>query len=54
MAAKKQKIESDRWTSNGLGIVSDKVSPERKAAVDRINKELAAKKAKAKGGKAKK
>ena len=52
--AKKQAVESDRWTSNGLGIVSDKVSPERKAAVDRINPDLAAKKATAKGGKAKK
>ena len=46
--AKKQKVESDRWTSNGLGIVSGKVSPERKAAVDKINKDLAAKKPKGK------
>lgn len=52
MTAKKQKVESDRWTSNGLGIVPDKISPERKAAVDKINKELAAKKPK--GGKTKK
>ncbi len=35
---------TDRWTSNGYGLKSEPVSAERKARIEKINKELAAKK----------
>ena len=42
---------TDRWTSNGYGIKSEPVSAERKARIERVNKELAAQKAKKHGKK---
>ena len=37
---------TDRWTSNGYGIKSEPVPAERKARIERVNKEIAAQRAK--------
>lgn len=42
MATKKSEV--DAWTSNGKGIKSGPVSADRKAKIDKINKDMAAKK----------
>lgn len=42
--AKKGIDSTDRWTSNGYGVKSGPISPERKAAVAKINEEMARKK----------
>jgi hypothetical protein len=40
--AKKKVDMPDRWTSNGMGIHSGEISPERKKAIAEINAMLAA------------
>lgn len=46
--AKEHPSGVDSWTSNGYGIKGGPVSPERKKAIDKINADLAKKKAGAK------